>query len=201
MNRLFLAAVVALGVTGLSASPAAARNYDCSKAGNATKTECKAAAKAAPKVAAKPAVAKVAAKAAAKAAPAPAMVATKTVTKTERNYDCRLSGNKNKVACQKTATAAKPVVKQATTTTTTRNYDCAKAGNANKTVCKTGMVAKTVAIAKAIAVGKPAPKAVAAAADDKNPAGAIGRCKDGFFSHSKVRTGACSRHGGVAKWS
>ena len=195
MNRLLLTAIVALGAAGLAASPASARNYDCSKAGNATKAECKTATKAAAKVAAKPTVA---AKVAAKPAAATTMVATKTVTKTERNYDCRLSGNKNKAACQSAATPAKPVVKQVTTAATTRNYDCAKAGNANKTVCKPGIVAKTVAMAKAIA--KPAPKPVATS-DDKNPAGAIGRCKDGFYSHSKQREGACSRHGGVAKWA
>jgi hypothetical protein len=30
--------------------------------------------------------------------------------------------------------------------------------------------------------------------------GAIAQCKDGSYSHSKSRRGACSRHGGVAKW-
>lgn len=69
-----------------------------------------------------------------------------------------------------------------------RNYDCAKAGNANKAVCKAAPTAK--------------PKAPSAAsADDKNPAGAIARCRDGMYSHSKQRVGACSRHGGVAKWN
>ncbi len=33
-----------------------------------------------------------------------------------------------------------------------------------------------------------------------DPAGAIAKCKDGLYSHSKVRKGACSRHGGVAQW-
>ena len=200
MNRFILTAVALVGLTGLSAGPAAARNYDCSKAGNATKTECKAAAKAAPKVAAKPAVvAKVAAKATS-APRAPAKVATKTVTKTERNYDCAKPGNARKAVCKVSAMPAKPVVKQATTTTTTRNYDCTKAGNANKAVCKTGMVAKTVAVSKPVASPSRTQKA-AISSEDNNPAGAIGRCKDGLYSHSKVRSGACSRHGGVAKWS
>ena len=54
---------------------------------------------------------------------------------------------------------------------------------------------------------KPAPAARRTAAsapasvEDKNPAGAIAQCKDGTYSHSKTRSGACSRHGGVAKWS
>jgi hypothetical protein len=38
------------------------------------------------------------------------------------------------------------------------------------------------------------------ASEDNNPAGAIARCKDGLYSHSKNRRGACSRHGGVASW-
>lgn len=196
MNRLFLAAVVTLSAGVFAATPASARNYDCAKAGNASKAECKAAAKAAPKVAPMPAVA---AKATAKPTAAPSKVATKTVTTVERNYDCRLTGNKNKAACKTAATATKPVVNLSRTSTATRNYDCAKAGNATKTVCKTGMVTKTVAVAVPRSLAKAAAKS--ASADDKNPAGAIGRCKDGFYSHSKQREGACSRHGGVAKWA
>ena len=50
-----------------------------------------------------------------------------------------------------------------------------------------------------------APRKVAASApasaEDRNPAGAIAQCKDGTYSHAKARTGACSRHGGVGKWS
>ena len=195
MNRLLVAAIFAVGMTGLSATPAGARNYDCTKAGNANKAECKT--KAAPKVA-------TAAKPARKAAPAAKAITTrataKVVAKTARTYDCSKAGNKDKAVCKTAATPVKPVVKQAATTTTTRNYDCAKAGNANKQACKTS-VAKAVAMAKSVAMRRTAPAKTAAAADDKNPAGAIGRCKDGFFSHSKQRTGACSRHGGVAKWS
>ena len=37
-------------------------------------------------------------------------------------------------------------------------------------------------------------------AEDRNAAGAIAQCKDGMYSHAKNRTGACSRHGGVARW-
>jgi Protein of unknown function (DUF3761) len=32
------------------------------------------------------------------------------------------------------------------------------------------------------------------------PAGATGQCKDGTYTMSKTHSGACSRHGGVAKW-
>ncbi len=159
MNRFFLAVIVVIGAAGLSASPAAALNYDCTKAGNAKKSECKAAGKPAA------APAKVATKTATK-------TETKTATKIERNYDCRLAGNKNKAACKSAATAAMPAVKQS--------------------------VAKTVTMSKLVAM--PRPKA-AASAEDNNAVWSIGRCEDGLYSHSKVRSGACSRHGGVAKWN
>ena len=32
------------------------------------------------------------------------------------------------------------------------------------------------------------------------PAGATGQCKDGSYTMSKTHSGACSHHGGVAKW-
>jgi len=35
---------------------------------------------------------------------------------------------------------------------------------------------------------------------DTDPSGATAQCKDGSYSHAKHHTGACSRHGGVAKW-
>lgn len=38
------------------------------------------------------------------------------------------------------------------------------------------------------------------AAEDDNPVGAIARCKDGLYSHSQHRRGACGHHGGVASW-
>ena len=38
------------------------------------------------------------------------------------------------------------------------------------------------------------------AAEDNNPVGAIARCKDGLYSHSQHRRGACGHHGGVASW-
>jgi hypothetical protein len=36
--------------------------------------------------------------------------------------------------------------------------------------------------------------------EDNNAVGAIAKCKDGLYSHSANRRGACSRHGGVASW-
>ncbi len=182
MNRFFLAAIVAIGVTGLSASPAAARNYDCTKAGNANKSECE--------VAAKPsaATAKVATKSTTK-------TTTKTAIKAERNYNCSLAGNKTKAACKRVATAAMPAAKQSSTMVTRGPKSTAV------TTVKTNVtpsVAKTVTMSKPVAMSRPK---AAASAEDSNPVGSIGRCKDGLYSHSKVRSGACSRHGGVAKWN
>jgi len=55
MNRLILAAALAAGCTLVSSAPAAAaaRNYDCSKPGNANKAACKGAAQSAAAAAAK----------------------------------------------------------------------------------------------------------------------------------------------------
>ena len=38
-------------------------------------------------------------------------------------------------------------------------------------------------------------------AEDNNPVGSIAKCKDGMYSHSKNRRGACGHHGGVASWT
>jgi|GEM_PF-5476084 len=42
--------------------------------------------------------------------------------------------------------------------------------------------------------------AASAAATDPCAGGATAICKDGSKSYSKGHRGACSRHGGVAKW-
>lgn len=38
------------------------------------------------------------------------------------------------------------------------------------------------------------------AREDNDPSGALAQCKDGMYSHSANRRGACSRHGGVKQW-
>ena len=74
-----------IALAALHATSAAARNYDCTKAGNANKTVCKnavpAAAPSAPSPAAMPA----------SAAPA---------ATTARHYDCSKAGNANKAVCK-----------------------------------------------------------------------------------------------------
>ena len=191
MKKLYFALVLAAGISVASNAPAATRNYDCSKAGNANKAVCKTAVKGASK-----AIAKSAPKAASNPKAAATKVSSTTTTKTtiERNYDCSKAGNKNKAVCKTAAASAAPVVKQTTTSIATRHYDCAKPGNASKTVCKT-----SVAQHQATAVRPAAPRS-APVAENRTAAGATGVCKDGFYSHSRVHTGACSHHGGVAKW-
>jgi hypothetical protein len=155
MNRLFLTAALAAGCTLASSSSAlaAARNYDCSKAGNANKAACKTGAKDAAKMTTKP-------------APAAKTAAAKPAPKT---------------AAAKPAPASAPVAKPS----------------------MFQRMSNALTGSKPAPAAKPAPKRVAAAAsnEDRNPAGAIAQCKDGTYSHAKARTGACSRHGGVAKWS
>jgi hypothetical protein len=215
MKRLILAAALAAGFSLTLTTPAASasRNYDCSKAGNANKAVCKSAAKEATKAASKAAPAVPAAAAKPAATKVSSTTATKTVT--ERNYDCSKAGNKNKAVCKGTATAAKPVVKETTVATSTRHYDCTKPGNANKEQCKVSAstqqsAAKPVAVPKAVPAAHATKTAIAptvnatpkatAAAEDHNAAGATATCKDGTYSHAKTHQGACSHHGGVAKW-
>jgi Protein of unknown function (DUF3761) len=200
MKHLIVTAFVAALLSIGAAAPAASRNYDCSKPGNANKSVCKDAAKAASKAATKTTPAT-----ASKAKPAATKVSSTTTAKTvtERTYDCTKAGNKNKAVCKGAATTpTKPVVKETTVATSTRHFDCSKAGNANKEQCKVSTAnqqttAKSVAMPKTVRA--PAPKA-SAAANDKNPVGATALCKDGTYSHTKTHQGACSHHGGVAKW-
>ena len=210
MKKLIVAAALAAGWTFAMSTPvlAAAKTYDCTKAGNANKAACKSAAQAALK-AAKPAKSNAAAK------PALTRVSSTTTTRTvtQKSFDCAKAGNANKAVCRNAATTpAKPVAKQTTTATSTRHYDCTKAGNVNKEECKVSAASKQGA-PKAVAASKSGPTARMApapgptkaasskASDNNNPAGAIAQCKDGTYSHSKSRSGTCSRHGGVAKWS
>jgi hypothetical protein len=201
MNRFIAAAALICGLSLVPFAPssAAARHYDCSKPGNANKAVCKSAAANAAVKAAAPAKAP---------KPSKTKVSSTTTTKTvtQRNYDCSKAGNKNKAVCKAAATPSKPVVKQTTVETATRHYDCTKPGNANKEQCKVS-AATHQTTSKSVAERKPAAAPAArptarrtSAANDNNPAGATAQCKDGTYSHAKERRGACSHHGGVAKW-
>ena len=206
MKQLYFALALVAGFSIASASPAATRNYDCSKAGNANKAVCKTAVKGVSK-----AIAKSAPKAASKPKAAATKVSSTTTTKTttERSYDCTKAGNKNKAVCKGAAvTANKPIAKETTTSTATRHYDCSKPGNASKTVCKASAAQRQTTVVKRAPPMAPVARATpgrtagrpAAVPENTIRAGASAVCKDGYFSHSKVHTGACSHHGGVTKW-
>lgn len=175
-----------------SPAQAAERHFDCSKPGNATKAACKTAAP-------KPAAAK----------PVHSTTTTTTTKTTTRQYDCTKAGNANKSACKvaasKAATKTTPGAVKTTATTSSTTSDCSKWYNKAWAACRTTTatpVAKTT-VAPAPKPGTAAPAQVpatarAGAANDPN--GATARCKDGTYSHAAHRTGACSRHGGVANW-
>ena len=182
----------------ISGSPAtsAARHYDCAKAGNANKAACKKAS----------ATTETAAK------PTETSTTKTTTTTTTRHYDCTKAGNANKAECRTAAkqspTGQTPGAVKKTTKTTATTTDCTKWYNKMQATCRTNS-SSTAPKTKVT----PAPKPAAAKPRGANPAtggsgetvnnnasGAIARCKDGSYSHAAHRSGACSRHGGVAKW-
>lgn len=192
MKKLLILAGLALGMASLSA-PASARNYDCSKAGNANKSACR--------------------------APKPMTVASHKVTEVKttkvtrasaRNYDCSKAGNKKKAVCRTSSADAAPVtapVIAKTTKVTTQTYDCTKFYNKMRAACRVQGTSTTTAKAPA-AVPTPVNRPTIARSTGTtvsrsvtaDSTGATAQCKDGSFSHAQHRSGACSRHGGVAKW-
>jgi len=176
--------------SALVASPAtaAARHYDCSKAGNANKAACKGTATTPGKV-----------------TPTTTTTSTVTTKTTSRHYDCTKPGNANKAVCRtastETPTGKAPGAVKTTTKTTASTTDCTKWYNRPRAVCRTSN-SSTPAKTTVKLAPKPAPAATSAAAanDNNNPAGAMAQCKDGTYSHAKTHQGACSHHGGVAKW-
>lgn len=160
----------------------AERHYDCTKAGNANKAVCKTAAVAAP-------------------TPATPTGAMAPASATTRHHDCTKAGNANKAAC-KTGTATAPA--PATTTAT-----AAAPAPAAKPSIFSRMTKRTQPAAAPMPAAKPAATTTVAAAPGgsyggksitASPAGATGQCRDGTFTHATHHSGACSSHGGVAKW-
>jgi hypothetical protein len=136
-----------------------------------------------------------------------------------RNYDCSKPGNANKAVCKGAAksAAAKPAPKAKPAATSAaapksaaRKTSAAAKPAAATAAAKPGIFQRMSNALRGSSTPAPAarraaaPRKVAAATpasvEDHNPAGAIAQCKDGSYSHAKARTGACSRHGGVAKW-
>ncbi len=189
MKKLLILASLAFGIASLSA-PASARNYDCSDAGNANKAACKS-------------------QAATTVASHKSTKVTTTKT-TARTYDCTKAGNKNKSACRTSTAQSAPIVAAAKTTkVTTQTYDCTKFYNKMRTVCRTSGASTTTSKSSIISPSTPIIRPAATQSRtttvsrsvNSDSAGAIAQCKDGSYSHAQHRSGACSRHGGVAKWS
>jgi Protein of unknown function (DUF3761) len=205
LSRAILLGALFAPVALASPAEAAPRHYDCSKPGNANKAACKAAP--ATKVArAKPA------KAAKGAKPVETKTTKITTTTTERHYDCTKAGNANKAQCR-TAAKETPAGKTSgavtkTTKTTATTTDCTKWYNRLRATCRTTSSSSpqktTVAPASKPAAAKPrgrnAPTGGSGETVNNTASGAIAQCKDGGYSHAAHRSGACSRHGGVAKW-
>ena len=195
--RRALLVLALLGPAAIVASPAAAaeRHYDCSKAGNANKAACKSAAATA---------------STAKATPARTTTTAVTTKTTTRQYDCTKAGNRNKAACRtaaaQTPSGTSPGALKTTTKTTATTTDCTKWYNKMRAVCRTTSSTSPTRTAVAPARRPAATRTAAPASrssaggDNHNPNGAIAQCKDGTYSHAAHREGACSRHGGVAKW-
>jgi hypothetical protein len=197
MKRILIALGLTAGLTVVAAVPAsgATRNYDCSKPGNANKAACKTATKPTPKATASAPVTRTA-------------TTTTKATTTTRQYDCTKPGNANKAVCKtaaaQTPTGRSPGAVKTTTTSKATTTDCTKFYNKMRAVCRssTATAAPHTTVAPA-----PKPSTTAAPAGgskspgvDNNPIGATAQCKDGTYSHAKTHQGACSRHGGVAKW-
>ena len=196
MVQRALLGVALIAPAAIVASPAAAaeRHYDCFKPGNANKAACKGGA-AAP---------------AAKATPARTTTTAVTTKTTTRQYDCTKKGNANKAACKtaasQTSSGTSAGAVKTTTKTTATTTDCSKWYNKARAVCRTSSSSTptktTVAPAPKPAVtSSSAPSARSSAGgENNNPNGATAQCKDGTYSHAAHHAGACSRHGGVAKW-
>lgn len=198
LARLTLALAI-LGPATIAASPAEAaapRHYDCSKPGNANKAECKNASSSS----------------AAKATPSKTTTTKTTTTTTTRHYDCTKPGNANKAQCKtaakESATGKTKGAVTKTTNTSTTTTDCTKWYNKARAVCKTTSSSSAPKTSVAPA-SKPVAKTSGGSGSatggtgesvNNNPKGAIAQCKDGSYSHAAHRSGACSRHGGVAKW-
>jgi hypothetical protein len=89
--------------------------------------------------------------------------------------------------------------------TTYKDYSsaCLKGGAAPAAMpvkATTAAAAPMATPAKAATAAPTAAASTVAMKSGATPAGATGQCKDGSYTMSKTHSGACSKHGGVAKW-
>lgn len=119
----------------------------------------------------------------------------------------------SKTATKATATADKTADKTAKASAAAAKADAKaadKSADAAKTTAKATDKAADNAAKSAKAADKAADKAAAATktkpassstkGDNTDPTNATAQCKDGTYSHAKTHQGACSNHGGVAKF-
>jgi len=118
--------------------------------------------------------AKKAAKSEGKAAKAEVNAEKKAAAKTEAKADKKAAAKTEKAETKREAKPAPslPASIPATSPARTKSEAKSKAPSATKT----------------------------ATADNNDPSGATAQCKDGTYSHAASHQGACSRHGGVAKF-
>ncbi|HEX8943777.1 MAG TPA: DUF3761 domain-containing protein [Gemmatimonadaceae bacterium] len=117
---------------------------------------------------------------AAKSAPAEVMCTDGTMSKPGRGACSKHGGVKGSVPAA-TAAPSLPAAVPATAPARARSEAKSAAPTA-------GAAPKTAA--------KPSTKR----GEDNDPTDAIAQCKDGMYSHAANRRGACSKHGGVAKF-
>ena len=120
---------------------------------------------------------------------------------TTLHYDCSKPGNMRKAACKGAVTTL-----PTTAATTTATVAPAKPSIFSR------MLKPKVEPAAASASASPAAPATTSTASaasassyrgksiTTDSAGATGQCRDGTYTHATHHSGACSRHGGVAKW-
>ena len=190
---IILSAFLAPAALTTAPATAATRHYDCSKAANANKTACKNPSNAGA------------------ATPSRTVTTTAKSTTTSRHYDCTKAGNATKPACRtagaQTATGSSPGAVKTTTTSSATTTDCTKWFNKARAACRTSTSSSpprtTVAPAAKPTAANSSPAATphsSKSAANSNAQGATAQCKDGTFSHAAHHAGACSHHGGVAKW-
>jgi hypothetical protein len=92
---------------------------------------------------------------------------------------------------------AAPATSAAKTATPPATAATPPAAAASKTAAKT---APATAAKTSPAAAKTTSATKTASASDKDSVGAVASCKDGTYSHASTHKGACSRHGGVAKF-
>ena len=114
---------------------------------------------------------------------------------------------------QATATTATVTCKDGSTSKAGKGA-CSHHGGVNKSAAASSATSSpspaaspSPSPAPAAAAATTPPKSTASAAtagngasESNDPTGAIAKCKDGLYSHSKHRSGTCSKHGGVAQW-